>query len=605
MKWSFNIQQYYLLAFLGLFLNMGLKLHAQKLEAQVSKNKVAVGEGFQLAYTVNSGNCSDFRPPSLSDFDASGPSQNSSMQIINGNVSQSLTLSYYMAARKEGKFVIGPASIVANGKKIQSNSITIEVTKVGTNPGSSAPSAQPSSGAATSDDDLFVRTFVSKSTCFQGEQIIITHKIYSRVSCGVKDIKLPAYSGFWSQADRQTGQTGWQSENLDGIRYNVATIATTYAFPQHAGKLSIEPIELEMVVRRKSNRPPRDIFEQMMGVNGYEDVLVKIKSKPVSVDVSALPESDKPVGFSGAVGNFNFKAELSKATVKANDAVNLKITLQGKGNIKLVEAPSIVFPESFETYEPKINESIAISGGVSGTKTYDYLLIPRQSGDFVIKDLNFSYFDPVKKQYISIPSPEFKINVQPGAEGSSAKVYSGQKKHIEETENDIRYIKKGDLLLQTTHYEFFSSHLHYLLLFLPVLLLTGFIILRRRYIKANSNISLVKERQAAKVARKQLTTAGKWMKENRKDEFYNEVLMVLNRYLSDKLNISVAELSKESVKINLIGKQVKPETISQLLTTLGNCEMVKYAPGAISGDLQQVYNQTIELISNLEDELKA
>lgn len=604
------------------FLFSAPRLLAQaKFVAQVSKNKVAVGEVFQVAFTLNT-NGSAFKPPSFSDFDVySGPNQSTNMQYVNGQMSQSISLSYFIAPRKEGKFTIGPASIVVNGQKLETNSIPIEVVKgsnqAGQNPGNSnqrnntnpgiTQQEEPEYSSAKSDDDLFVRTFVSKKSCYLGEQIVVTQKVYSRMNLrGFQNYKLPAYNGFWSQEEDRKKQINLETENLDGISYYVAEFNKTYLFPQRTGSITIEPVEIDCIVRKKTNKKPQNIFEQFFGGGGYEDALIKIKSKPVNIDVKPLPEAGKPADFGGAVGNFSFKAELTRDKIKANESINLKITVSGRGNVKLVDAPKIVFPESFETYEPKTSESFSANGGVSGSKTYDFLIIPRQPGEFVLNNINFSYFDTEKKAYVNIPTPDFKITVtQPDASTTGGAQVYVPKNNVEQKENDIRYIKTGDLDLKPVNDEFFSSWKHYALLALPVLLFFGFIAARASYIKNNSNIVAVKERKAAKFAKKQLVLASKLKAENKKDEFYNEIFAALNRYVSDKLNIPVADLSKENIQKNLTAKQVKPETVSRLIATINDCEFARYAPGAVSQDLDTIYNSTVELIASIEDEIKA
>ncbi len=593
-----------------LLLLTSLNVKAQRLTAQVSKNKIATGEIFELAFSINS-NCSSFRPPNLSDFDVySGPNQSTSMQFNNGSLSQSITLSYQMAAKKEGRYTIGPASVMVGGKKLESNSINIEVSKGNPNSANNrGHAAREEENATVSSDDLFIRSVLSKSTCYLGEQITLTQKVYCRLNVrGVQAAKPPQYNGFWSQDESKGSRSAsWTVENIDGINYNVAVYSTTYLFPQRTGKLTIEPMEMDLVVRQQSNRRSNDIFEQFFG-GGYQDVVVKLKSKAVNVEVMPLPEANKPAGFSGAVGSFNFKAELNKSEVKINEAINLKISIQGNGNIKLIEPRTIEFPEGFETYEPKVSENVSTNGMVNGSKTYDYLIIPRQGGEFIIKDLDFSYFDPSKKQYISIPSPEFKIKVEGTAAGTagnpSAQAYTPKQK-VEQTENDIRYVKTGDLQLTPLKDEFFSSWKHYLLLCVPLILFSAFLLIRKQQLKANSNVVALKERKAAKIAKKQLSLAGNYMKENKKDKFYNEVFRALNLYTSDKLNLPVAELTKENMERLLASKNVSTGTIQKLLTTLQQCEMAKYAPGALSENLQGVYNDTVELISSIEHELKA
>lgn len=574
--------------------------------AQVSKNKVAVGEPFQIAFTLN-GPGNNLVYSNLKDFNIhAGPNQSQSMSIVNGNMSQSTTISFIISAKKEGKVTIGPASVMANGnQKLETAPIVIEVVKGSAQSAQGTPSENPDQPTGDiNNEDLFVRTYLSKTKCYIGEQITVTQKVYSRVDLrGFQNIKFPPYNGFWSQQEEGNKQINLQQEVLNGITYFVAEYNKVYLFPQRSGSITIEPVELECIVRRATQRQPRNIFEQFFGAGGYEDVAVKVKSKPVKVEVKELPTEGKPEGFSGAVGNFSYKAELSKEQVKANDAVNIKLTVSGKGNIALLEAPKAELPESFETYDPKSSENIKTTGGVSGSKTFDYLVIPREKGEFVINNLNFSYFDPEKKQYIKLPSPDMKLTVLEG-EAGSAQVIVPSKKGLKETENDIRYIKTGDLGLQKAESEFFSSPLHYALLLIPTFLFLGSVVVVKQRIKANSDVMATKERKAARMAKKQLSAAEKHMLANRKDDFFNEVLNALNKYIGDKLGLPVADLSKERISEMLLQRNVNEQTRTRLIDTLNTCEYARYAPSAVTGDLKQVYQDTVELISQLESQIK-
>jgi hypothetical protein len=594
---------------------------SQKFTAQVSKNKVYTGEVFQISFTAN-GNISGFKAPNMPDFDVySGPNQSTSVQITNGSMSQTISYSYMLSARKEGKFTIGAASATVNGTKVESNPITIEVIK-GTPPQNQRQQQQrdpfedifgsdpfgqqqtPQQPAKINDDDIFVRSYLSKKQCYLGEEITLTQKVYSRLTLrGFQNVKPPGYDGFWAKDEERKGQIQLNVENMDGINYYVAEFSRTFLFPQHTGKLTINPIEIDCIVRQQT-KGSRSVYDQIFGGN-YQDVQVKIKSHPVTVEVLPLPEKGKPANFSGAVGKFSFKAEMNHEKVKANESLNLKVTVSGTGNINLAETPKINFPEGFETYDPKVNENISSNGGISGSKTYDYLVIPRRAGEYVLKDINFSYFDPEKKQYVTIPSPEFKITVEPGEEGSgnNAQVYT-PKNEIANEENDIRYIKTGDLKLKPANEEFFGSAKYYLYLLVVLLLFGGALVARNKYLKDQSNVSAVKQRRAARVARKQLAKAEKLRDENKQDDFYNEVLTALNQYVSHKMNIPVADLSKESISQSLAARSVNYETIEKLIATLNDCEYARYAPAAAEKDLGLVYENTAKLITDLEDQIK-
>jgi len=585
--------------------------------AQVSKNKVAVGEVFQVAFTLN-GSGSNLVYPAFNDFDIySGPNQSQSMSMVNGTISQSTTLSLFIAAKKEGRFTIGAASVMSGNQKLETKPIVIEVTKGAPqqqqqgNQNAQAQQPQQAQGkeknqyaSEISNDDLFVRTFLSKTKCYLGEQLTLTQKVYSRVDLrGFQNVKFPPYNGFWSQQEVNNQQINLKQENVNGVMYYVAEYSKVYLFPQRAGTISIEAIELDCIVRRQTKRQPRNIFEQFFGAGGYEDVAVKVKSKPVKVDVEDLPTENKPQNFSGAVGDFGYKAEIDKNKVKANEAINLKITISGKGNIKLIEPLKLNLPESFEVYDPKESENIKTNGGVSGNISYSYLIIPREKGEFTLNDLGFNYFDADKKQYVSIPSPDIHLTVLEGDPGS-AQIIAPKKHGVDESENDIRYIKTGDLGLKKHDEEFFSSTTHYLLLLFPTLLFFVGLFLVRQHVKANSNITAVKERKAAKLAKKQLVIAEKYMSANNKEAFFTEVLNALNKYIGDKFALSIVDLSKEKISEMLLSRNVSDATTKNIIDTLNTCEYAKYAPSAVTGDLKKVYNDTIELISQIENQIK-
>lgn len=589
---------------------LGLFAQTPSFIAQVSKNKVAVNEIFTVSFTLN-GSGSNLVYPSFKGFDIySGPNQSQSVSMVNGNVSQSTTLSLYILAKAEGRYTIGSASVMSGNQKLETKPIVIDVVKGNPQPQQQNQSQQPTGkeknqyASELSNDDLFVRTFLSKTKCYLGEQITVTQKVYSRVDLrGFQNVKFPPYNGFWAQQENNNQQINLQQENVNGVNYYVADYNKVYLFPQRIGSITIDPVELDCIVRRQTKRQPRNIFEQFFGAGGYEDVAVKVKSKPVKVDVIDLPIINRPTEFTGAVGNFIFKGDISKNEVSANDAINLKLTISGSGNIKLVEPLKLNLPESFESYDPKISENIKTLGGVSGSKTYDYLIIPREKGDFTLSNINFSYFDIIKKQYQTITLPDIKLKVLEG-DGTSAQIISPNKKEIKETENELRYIKTGDLNLKQQNDEFFFSLNHFLFLITPSLLFIIGLFFIKKHIKENSNIKLVKERKAAKLAKKQLSIAEKHLKLNNKDLFFNEILNALHNYIGDKFSMPIVDFSKEKISEMLASKNVTIETITQVIETLNTCEFAKYAPSSVTGDLNKVYLDTLELISQIEEQIK-
>ena len=404
-KRSFILRATPLFATLLVVFSCSVQLLAQGFTAAVSKNRVGINEPFQIEFTINESG-GDFIPPSaLKDFDVySGPNHSQSVQYINGRMSQSISISYVIAAKHEGKITIGPATISVNGKQKQSNPITIEVLKgqgnaaanggatggnggQGSNSGGGQGGGNNTAGKAQNgDENLFVRVSVNRSKVYQGEQILVTHKIYTRLNLrDIQNVKFPSYNGFWTQDVPQKGQIALTTENIDGIKYQVAEIKRSIIFPQRSGSIEIEPMEVSVVVQQRSSRQPMTIFDQVFGNGGYQDVLVKSKSKAVKVEVLPLPEQNKPASFAGAVGHFNLKVAANKTQAKTNEAIDLTVSISGSGNLKLIDPLKFNIPSDIEKYDPKtVDNTVTAAEGVSGTKAFDYLLIPRNAGNFKI-----------------------------------------------------------------------------------------------------------------------------------------------------------------------------------------------------------------------------
>jgi hypothetical protein len=586
-----TIRQWILVLFSTLMLLPSAK--AQTVYAQVSSKRVQVGVPFEYAIVI-SVSANNYTPPNFKDFDiVSGPNQSSSVQYVNGAITQQMVISFGLMARKEGKYTIGPAYVTANGQRYETSSMAIEVTKSGAQGGGE----QRGGSSGVTGEDLFIKTTVSKNKVYLGEQITIVQKVYSRNQIiGYQKSNPPAYDGFYSQAQDSPTKGQLIMENVDGVNYYTHEIFRTVATANKTGKIALNPIELTPIIRKQSASRPKSIFEQFFGGASYEDVPVPIKSRAQVIEVMDLPEDGRPESFNGAVGNFLMRTEVSRTTLKANEAFNLKLIISGKGNLKLINPPKLRLPESFESYDPRVSDNL-------NSKTFDYLIIPRQEGSYKLDDLEFSYFNLDTKKYVVNPSPQIDITVlPPDASGAGAQVYT-PRNQVKETENDIRYIKKGDFLLIKTRDEFFNSPLHLGLLAFPVAALFGGWYARRSHIRNNSNLALVRERKAGGAARRQLRQAEKLKTQGNKDGFYAEVLTALNNYLSHKLNIPVADLSRERIFNSLKHKHVKDETRATLEKTLDTAEYARYAPGAVSGDLDAVYSDIVKLVTTLEQQL--
>ena len=566
--------------------------------AATSHNTVATGDRFQIEYKINS-KISGFTPPNLTNFRVlSGPNQSTNMSWVNGQTSTSLSYSYVLMAIKEGSFTIAPAKVIINGKTYNSNSIEITVQK-----GVQVQQQQQQQGGKEDvnvSDELYIKSTVNKTTVYQGEYLFATYKLYTRIGiAGNELIKNAALNGFWSQ-EVDLGQTQWTEEIIGGYRWSVATIRKIILFPQRAGDLEIDPLEMRFVTQKRVSGG-QSVFDQFFGKVVEEEHF--LKSKPIKIKVLPHPEP-KPKNFVNAVGNLDMKVDVSAYEVKANEAINVKVKISGNGNLPLIDKIDIDFPKDFEIYDPKITDNTkTTTNGVSGTKEYDYLIIPRFAGEYKIAPISFSYFNPTSKKYVTINSDPLTFKIAKG-DGSSANVSysSANKEDIKLLGEDIRFIHTDNLVFSNPNDNFYGSWKFYgLLLLAPILFLLTFIF-RNKIRAANSDLALVKSRKANKLASKLLISAEKSLIQNDKKAFYENVSKALFGYIGNKLNIPISELNQNNIKEKLSTIHVSETTINELIETLDLCDMARFAPVPVSE--QNVYESAKNSIQNLEKEIK-
>jgi hypothetical protein len=573
--------------------------------ASVDRNRIAMGEQIEITFTLN-GSGKNFQPPPFSDFLVlSGPNQSTNMQYINGAMSQSVAYSYVLQPRAEGKFTIGAATIESNGKKIQSNNISIEVTKG--SPQQKQQQRQQSAGDANLNkqigDNLFIKASVNKTSVYQGEQITATYKLYSRVNIVNSSIKkIPALTGFWNQ-EIDVPKNAQTTEVVNGIQYQVFPIKKIALFPQHSGTLELDPMEAEFVVQVQSRRHSGDIFDQFFG--NVQNVNYPTKSSPVKITVRPLPAQNIPAGFSGAVGKFSMESWLDKTETKTNEPVTLKVKISGSGNLKLIEAPKFVFPPDLESYEPKISDNITTGTDIiSGSRTYEYLLIPRHVGEQKIPSFTFSYFDPEKQQYVTTKSPDFVLNILKGSEVLNSSTATLSKEEVKLLGQDIRFIKSGTTSFRKKDESFFGSIGFCALLFLPILLFAGFISYIRHYEKITGDIIMLRSRKATKIAKKRLAKAKILLDGKKDEEFYTEISQALWGFAGDRLSIPLSDLSQDSISTALKSRNVNDNSASKFISTLEHCEFARFTPSGSSVQMEKMYNDTIQLISAIEEEVR-
>lgn len=585
---------------------LGTELSAQ-ITFKASANKVVeIGENFRLNFTVNA-NGDKFKPPSsFAGFRVlAGPSTStsSSYQWINGKASQSIsnTYSYILQATHEGKFTIPEAKITVDGKVYSSKPITIEVVKGNANTNTQANGGTNEQVSGNIKDQIFVRISLNKTKVYLGEQIIATIKIYTKVGLrAFNDFKFPAYTGFWSQDIETPSQISLQRENVNGTIYNVGVLRKTILFPQRSGKIKIDPFELDCIIQQKAGKR-RNFFGELVDV--YKDVEVQLVSPPRTVNVMPLPVG-KPASFSGAVGSdFKLSANIDHNQIKNNESLSLKVKISGNGNLKLIDKININFPQTFEVYDPKIKENISnTTAGARGSKIFEYLIIPREQGEYVIPGIKFTYFDVKNKEYKTLSVKDIPIKVEKGdAVDLSSSSISVSKEGIRTLGSDIRFIKQNKFELKPTNKTFFGSLQFYLYYLISLFVFIVLVFFMRNKIKQNANAVLMKNKRASKVSKKRLKKAAVFMKQNNKEEFYNEIIHALWGFLSDKLNIPVSELSRETVKETLQKHQVSEDVISNFIKVIDDCEFAKYAPASQTNPLADDYKKAREVIDKFEE----
>lgn len=582
-----------------------------------TRNPVREGERFRLKFSVNASG-ENFAPPAIQDFRVlSGPnkSTNSSIQIINGSMTRTVNHDYYytLQALKEGVYEIGSATIEVDGETYKSDPISIRVMK-GNPPASSSNTGSTSTETieGVDEDYAFLKAEVSNTSPMLGEQVMITYKLYYRVAISDYGIsQSPSYPGCWSQDISDKNAPEQQVATVNGKQYNVAEIYKEAIFPQKSGKIVTKPMKFEIVARVKDKRSKsNDPFDSFFNdpFFGGRSVRKELSSTPITFNVKNLPLEGQPAAFNSAVGQFTVSSKLDNNEVVVNDAINLTYTISGKGNLKLIDPPTINFPPDFEVYDPEVSDNIKTSSysGVSGSKTFKYLVIPRVSGTFTIDPITFSYYDLKTKSYKTTTTQPYTITVEKGnaQTNQGITVRSGGQQDITYLGNDIRFIMTGDLKLQPIGVYFFGSGAFYLALLLPVLLFIAILVWMRISKSRKSNVALQNEKQATRIAKKRLKKSKECIKKQQHEAFYEELSQAIWGYLSFKFNIALADLSVDTVKSHLQEKSVQDELIDDFADTLEACEFARFAPGNKEKKIEELYAKAQQVIIKTEKQLK-
>lgn len=579
---------------------------------------VAVGGAFRVEFSLNAKpDKGSFQAPSFEGFDVlAGPAEStgSSIQFINGTMTKSVshTYTYVLLPQSAGTVTIGAAEVKVDGRTYRTRELPIEVVDEGDG-GRSQQQQQPSDDADRSDaqsrigkDDILLRAVVSRTSVYKNEPLHAAFKLYTRVPfANVVPESVPSFDGFWSQdlTDPNYEQVG--RETYNGKVYETRVLADYLLYPQQVGTLTIDPLQITVVAQVIIQSRHADPFFGM----GREvlNVPKKLQSQRVSVTVKPLPDG-APASFNGAVGSFKMDAELPSERLTANSGANATVKISGEGNLTFVQAPKLQLPASFELYNVKTTESInATTSGITGYRQFEYPFIARAEGSYEIEPIEFSYFDPQRREYVTLRSRAVTFEVAPDARGGGeAVVMQGRgvsKEDVRQLGQDIRFIRLGAPQLRTVAAPFLFGTAYWIILAVIVILFALIYVALRRQIRESQNVALVRGKRANKVAVQRFRMAKRYMEEQNRHAFYEEMLRALWGYMSDKFNIPMANLTKENVREELNKRGVAAEIAQSFTNIITRCDEAQYSP-VESTRMSDVYSEGVNLISQIESVIK-
>ena len=580
-------------------------------------NLVALDEQFNVTFVISGENApSSFDWAPGDDFQLVwGPQKgtSTSISIINGQRTKTsqTTYTYVLLPKKTGKFQIPSANAVVKGESVVSGRHSIEVVSNGaaqsgqqsqSQQGARQEGASQASTGAVSGEDLFLRLNLSKSKAVVGETITATLKLYQRVNiAGFEDARFPSFNGFWSQEVMAPTNIEFKRENVGDVIYNSAILRSWTLIPQQAGDIKIDPAELVCLVNVRAPRSSTGSIFDSFFQDDYQTVRKRVSTQAYTVHVTPVP-AGAPASFGGGVGTFRMDASLSRDSLKTHDAASITVTVSGKGNVALLEAPKIDFPSDFEVYDVKVSETAT-------SKTFEYPFIPRSHGDFVLGPVEYSYYDVQAGRYVTLRSAEMPVSVSRGAElgaqESSGQLIAGtNRKDVKSLGSDIRYIAGSVPALRKSGVMFAGSALFWGIAVFLALLACALYFILQKITARKADVALSRKRSATKMARRRLALAGEYLGKNLYSAFYEELHKALLGFVSDKLGMDATDMSKDNIRSRLIEKGVSEGVAADFISLIDACEFARYSPDAGHDAMNSHYESAVSVISTMDESMK-
>ena len=606
----------YIQSVLLLLMSLVIHVNAQDdlaIRTTVDQSTLAVNQ--QLLFTIevsgkdaNKVNIPD--PPDMGGYlqfiGNGGTAQN--IQFVNGKMSVTKSQKYYYMAVKEGNYTIPAITVVNQNKQVSSQPIDLSILQSAATQPSGADDGKSKEAAGAATDDLFLRTIVSKKTVYQNEPVLVSYRIFKAANVNLNNYsinKLPETVGFWAEEIDVGQQPKIWEDVINGKKYVLADIKKQVVFPSSPGKKSVGGLGIDCNIR-VAQRRNRDIFDNFFDDPFFSRTVTKtIFSNPVDINVLPLPQANKPANFSGLVGRFNMKSSVDKSEVKTNEAVTLKIDISGMGNIKMIPTPQLIIPNDFEHYEPKISENISRQNdSITGSKSFEFVLVPRFPGEQHIKPFVLYYFDPVEKAYKTQSTPEFVFHVSKGNDDFVSASPGLSKEEVKLVGQDIRFIKQSSSGFSPVDSRIYRTAAFYMILIFPLFLLGGALAYNKHLVKLSGNVAYARSRRANALAMKHLGKAKKLLHEETQKEFYAEASRALLGFAADKLNIEAAGIITTELESGLVKKGVEPELVKTYIGLVQHSDFQRFAPSNVAlDDMNTFYSKAKDAIIGLEKAL--
>lgn len=607
-----------------------------KFTASVSAGQISKNEFVQLRLMVENANeVKQITPPRFKNFIVvSGPNSETGMTAANGAIRQYAALSFVLKPRGPGTYTIPAAVAIADGNEYRSNAVTVQVTNTlaadnssnnnnspfaGFNPFDDAP-PQPAfndyilkkgeNAAEKINRNMFIRLETDKTSCYVGEPVIATYKLYTRLKSETNIVKYPSFNGFSVIDLQQPDNNSYTTEKINGRDYNVFIIRKVQLYPLQPGSFELGQVEIENNVHfikeayasgqnNNMNDMFREFAEAAIPAEGIVDQKATLKNNVVNITVKALPDTDVPAAFKGAVGNFAIEGLLDKNNFTTDDAGNLKVIIAGVGNLQLVNTPEIQWPQGVEGFEPAVaDDFVRTTVPVSGRKIIDYPFTVAAPGNYILPAIKFCYFNAKEGKYKTDSTKPIAFTVVKG---------TGKKANPVITAGEKTFLNK------------FFSNRRWVVSTVAVLILCVLIfwLKRDRKLETEVNQNLAAEAAAKAEAQKiaeaiaieeknWLEKAGKLLQAGNSTAFYYELNLALKNYLSEKLHLPVETINKKNIAEAMDKKNIAVNTALQLQQVMNSIELKLYTP--FTGDenetllreeMQELYNSTAGIMELL------